>query len=60
MADQINKQPEHHLKDYIETLKRRRDIAITFFVSTVLIVTIGSFLMTPIYRATVTLVQFPR
>jgi len=44
-----------HLKDYIEVLRRRRNAAIAFFVTTVVVVTIGSFIMEPVYRATATL-----
>lgn len=55
----LDKQKESHLKDYIEVLVRRRDAAIAFFVSVVVIVTIGSFIMKPVYRATVTLLVDP-
>jgi capsular exopolysaccharide synthesis family protein len=54
-----NTHTEIHLKDYIEVLRRRRDVAIAFFVSTVLVVTIGSFIMKPVYRATVTILIDP-
>ena len=46
---------EVHLSDYLRIIKNRRIVLITFFITTVFIVTIGSFLMQPIYRATVTL-----
>ena len=59
MTADLHRQKERHLKDYIEVLKRRRDIAVTFFVSTVLIVTISSFIMKPVYRATVTILIDP-
>ena len=52
-------QEELHLKDYIDVLRRRRDTAILFFVTTVLVVTIGSFIMSPIYRATATILIDP-
>ncbi len=43
------------LQEYLRLLLRRKWIVITFFVVTVLTVTVGSFIMTPIYRATATL-----
>ncbi len=46
---------ELHLSDYIRIIKSRRKVLITFFFSTVFVVTIGSFLMKPVYRATVIL-----
>lgn len=46
---------EVHLSDYLQVIKRRRSVVLTFFSVTVLIVTVGSFLLQPIYRATVTL-----
>ena len=52
-------QQEPHIKDYIDVIRRRRDIVILFFVTTVLVVTIGSFLMKPVYRATTTLLIDP-
>lgn len=54
-----NVNEELHLKDYVDVLKRRRDIALLFFVTTVLVVAIGSFIMKPVYRATVTLLVDP-
>lgn len=44
-----------HIKDYIEVLRRRRDVVVAFFATTVLVVTIGSFIMKPVYRASATL-----
>jgi len=44
-----------YIKDYLYVLLRKRDIIITFFVTTVLVVTLGSFLMRPTYRAKVAL-----
>ena len=44
-----------HIKDYIEVLYRRGGIAILFFMVVVLLVTVGSFLLEPVYRATVTI-----
>ncbi len=44
-----------HLKDYLQVLGRRRSIAILFFFATVSLVTLGTILMTPVYRATATL-----
>ncbi|MDD5439049.1 MAG: polysaccharide biosynthesis tyrosine autokinase [Candidatus Omnitrophica bacterium] len=46
---------EIHIRDYIEILRRRWAVAVLFFLSVVFLVTVGSFIMTPIYRATVTL-----
>jgi len=46
---------EFHLKDYLDVLERRRDVAVIFFLTTVLVVAIGSFIMRPVYRATTTL-----
>lgn len=46
---------EFHLKDYLDILRHRRDIAVVFFVATVLCVALGSFIMRPVYRATTTL-----
>jgi capsular exopolysaccharide synthesis family protein len=50
---------ELHLKDYLDVLARRREIVILFFVMTVLVVTIGSFMMKPVYRATATILVDP-
>lgn len=50
---------EIHLKDYIDVVRRRRGVVIVFFVITVLAVTIGSFIMTPLYRATATIMIDP-
>jgi len=51
---------ELHLKEeYLDIIKRRRDIAVLFFATTVLVVTIGSFLIRPVYRANVTLLVDP-
>ena len=50
---------ELHLKDYMDVLRRRRDIVVLFFVTTVLVVAVGSFIMKPVYRATVTLLIDP-
>ena len=44
-----------HLKDYIHVLRRRRGIVVLFFITTVLVVSVASFIMTPIYRSTATL-----
>lgn len=48
-------QEELHLKDYLDVLRRRRDIAVTFFAATVIVVTLGSFIARPLYKATATL-----
>lgn len=55
ILDLSDLQELQYLKDYIEVLRRRRDIILTFFITTVVVVTLGSFLMKPVYRATATL-----
>jgi len=42
---------ELHVNDYLNVLRRRKGIVVLFFLTTVLVVTLGSFIMTPIYRA---------
>jgi polysaccharide biosynthesis transport protein len=44
-----------HLWDYVHVLLRRKWTALTFFLVTVTTVVIGTYLITPIYRATTTL-----
>lgn len=44
-----------HLKDYLNILRRRIDVIVLFFFTTVVVVTIGTFIMRPVYRATTTL-----
>jgi capsular exopolysaccharide synthesis family protein len=44
-----------HLRDYLEILIRRKWFLIIFLVSIVTMVTIATFLLTPLYRATTTL-----
>lgn len=46
---------EVHLRDYLHVLLRRKWTAITFLVITVTTVLIGTFLMTPVYRSSVTI-----
>lgn len=48
-------QEELHLRDYINVAKRHKGVAILFFILVVGMVTAGSFIMTPVYRATATL-----
>ncbi|MEA3560753.1 MAG: Wzz/FepE/Etk N-terminal domain-containing protein, partial [Candidatus Omnitrophota bacterium] len=48
-------EPDAHLSDYLRVIQTRKGVLVTFFFFTVFIVTIGSFLMQPVYRATVTL-----
>lgn len=50
-------QPEEeiHLRDYWRVLLRRKWTAITFFLVVVTTVMVGTFLMVPIYRASVTI-----
>ncbi len=50
MEDQSINQ-EVNLKSYLQVLSRRRWVIITFFVICVTTVTIGTFMMTPVYRA---------
>jgi Uncharacterized protein involved in exopolysaccharide biosynthesis len=52
-------QEELHLKDYFDVLQRSRNTVLLFFVTTVMVVAIGSFMMTPIYRATATILIDP-
>lgn len=51
----LNIDQETHIRDYINILKRRRGTVILFFITTVFVVAVASFVMTPIYRATVTI-----
>jgi len=46
---------ELNLKDYINVLHRRKNMLVLFFVTVVSVVTIGSFIMRPVYRAKATL-----
>lgn len=48
-------QPDIYLVDYLNIVKRYKKLIAVFFFVTVTVVTIGSFLMRPVYRATVTL-----
>ncbi len=50
-------QPESelHLTDYLRIIKTRKIVIIIFFFVTVLVVTVGTFLTKPVYRATATL-----
>ena len=48
---------ETHLSDYWRIIKERKDVVIIFFIVVVFTVTIGSFLIKPIYRATVKLLR---
>ena len=50
-----HREKESHLRDYLDILDRRKGVAVLFFVTTVFIVTVGSFIMEPVYRATATL-----
>jgi succinoglycan biosynthesis transport protein ExoP len=43
---------EVHLRDYLRVILKRRSAAIAFFVVVVVTITVGSFAMKPIYRAT--------
>lgn len=55
MSSQNIQQPST-LKDFRQTLVRRRWIWISFFVISVVSVTLGTFLMTPLYRGRTTVV----
>lgn len=57
--DILTIQQDPHIKDYIDVIRRRWDVVKIFFITTVLVVTIGSFLMRPVYRATTTLLIDP-
>lgn len=48
-------QAQPHLQDYIQIILRRRWIIITFFITLVVTVFIGSLRQKPVYQATVTL-----
>ena len=50
---QPNLFPEKTIKDYIQVLVRRRWAVISFFTICVTVVTLGTFLMTPLYRSEV-------
>jgi capsular exopolysaccharide synthesis family protein len=43
--------PEKNIKDYFEVLVRRRWVIIAFFAICATVVTLGTFLMTPLYRS---------
>ncbi len=43
------------IKESLDILRRRKGVAILFFVTVVLVVALGSFIMKPVYRAKVTL-----
>ncbi|MEA3489428.1 MAG: polysaccharide biosynthesis tyrosine autokinase [Candidatus Omnitrophota bacterium] len=53
--DTLNIEQELNLKDHINVLRRRRGVVILFFITVVSVVTIGSLIMKPVYRATATL-----
>ena len=42
---------EIHLRDYIRVIRKRKSIVVTFFLITFLVVVIGTFTATPLYRA---------
>jgi len=46
---------EIHLRDYLQVILRRKWIVITFFIAVVTTVTIGTFMMKPQYKSTVTI-----
>lgn len=55
-ADENLNLPETHLKDYTDILSRRRWIIIAFCVLSTLSVAVASFMMTPLYKASATIV----
>jgi capsular exopolysaccharide synthesis family protein len=48
--------PERNIKDYFQILLRRRWVIISFFTICVTVVTLGTFLMTPLYRSEVKII----
>lgn len=48
--------PEKNIKDYFYSLVRRRWVVISFFLITVTVVTLGTFMMTPLYRSEVKII----
>ncbi len=58
-AVQSTLEEDLHLEEYVDVIKRRREIIILFFTTIVLVVTIGSFLTQPVYRATTILLIDP-
>ncbi len=46
---------EIHLRDYLQVILRRKWIVITFFIAVVTTVTLGTFIMKPQYKSTVTI-----
>lgn len=46
---------ETHLRDYLQVILRKKWIVITFFIAVVTTVTIGTFMMKPQYKSTVTI-----
>lgn len=51
MENAVEAQREIHLKDYLYILRRRSSIAVLFFLTVVISVTIASFVITPVYKA---------
>ena len=48
--------PEKNIKDYVQVLVRRRWVIISFFTICAVVVTLGTFLMTPLYRSEVKII----
>ena len=46
---------ELHFNDYLDVIRKRKLVVFVFFLVMVFTVTIGSFMMKPVYRATTTL-----
>ena len=51
---------EIHLRDYLHIILRRKWIVITFFIAVVTTVTLGTFMMKPQYKSTVSMPMRPR
>jgi len=48
--------PEKNIKDYFQILLRRRWVVVSFFTICVTVVTLGTFLMTPLYLSSVKII----
>ncbi|MBL7157874.1 MAG: polysaccharide biosynthesis tyrosine autokinase [Candidatus Omnitrophica bacterium] len=51
----LHAEQELHFSDYMNVMRKRRGVVLLFFITTVAVVTIGSLIMKPVYRATATL-----
>jgi uncharacterized protein involved in exopolysaccharide biosynthesis len=55
LYDPPNTEEEVHLRDYLHVILRRKWIVITFLIAIVTTVTIGTFMMKPKYKSSVTI-----